>query len=329
VSSSEPDADVPPVDLCPDDPVKTAPGECGCGVPDSDSDEDGTLDCNEGCASDPAKIAPGACGCGAVDDDRDGDGTATCHDACPDDASKTEPGACGCGLPDTDIDTDGDGVACGDRCPDDIAKLEPGFCGCGEVEDAVWASVLPDWQSIAGLDGGSARVSFAEADNASATLDLDFAFPFFGRTYRSIQVSTNGLIVVGSGPGGATSVNKAMPTAGEVDAVIAPFWDDLDNTIDSVWFLTQGSAPDRRAVISWNAVTFHEDPGVNTAFQVLLDEDGAITFQYLTSNDGNHPLARGSSATLGVENESGTQAYQYSFDSEVVTYQSAIRLGCD
>src|SRR5687767_6357644 len=51
VSSSEPDADVPPVDLCPDDPVKTAPGECGCGVADSDSDEDGTLDCNDGCAS--------------------------------------------------------------------------------------------------------------------------------------------------------------------------------------------------------------------------------------------------------------------------------------
>ncbi|MDD9942132.1 MAG: MopE-related protein, partial [Myxococcales bacterium] len=45
-----PDADCPsPVDLCPDDPRKVAPGQCGCGLPDTDSDDDGTLDCDETC----------------------------------------------------------------------------------------------------------------------------------------------------------------------------------------------------------------------------------------------------------------------------------------
>ena len=34
-----------PEDSCPDDPTKIEPGVCGCGVPDTDSDEDGTLDC--------------------------------------------------------------------------------------------------------------------------------------------------------------------------------------------------------------------------------------------------------------------------------------------
>ena len=34
-------------DACPNDPVKTIPGVCGCGVPDTDSDGDGMADCWE------------------------------------------------------------------------------------------------------------------------------------------------------------------------------------------------------------------------------------------------------------------------------------------
>ena len=34
-------------DNCPNDPHKMVPGTCGCGFPDSDSDDDGTLDCIE------------------------------------------------------------------------------------------------------------------------------------------------------------------------------------------------------------------------------------------------------------------------------------------
>jgi hypothetical protein len=32
-------------DCCPEDPSKTAPGACGCGVPDTDTDSDGIADC--------------------------------------------------------------------------------------------------------------------------------------------------------------------------------------------------------------------------------------------------------------------------------------------
>ncbi len=105
-----------PTDGCPNDPNKIAPGVCGCGVPDIDSDGDGTMNCNDGCPNDPNKIAPGQCGCGVADTDTDGDGTANCNDGCPNDPNKIAPGACGCGVAETD--TDQDGVPdCVDNCP--------------------------------------------------------------------------------------------------------------------------------------------------------------------------------------------------------------------
>lgn len=92
--------DKPGGDQCPDDPDKTQPGECGCGVPDTDSDGDGIPDCIDGCPNDPDKTQPGVCGCDSPDTDSDGDGTPDCSDQCPDDPNKTQPGECGCGIPD-------------------------------------------------------------------------------------------------------------------------------------------------------------------------------------------------------------------------------------
>lgn len=67
-------------DQCPDDPDKTAPGLCGCGVPDTDSDGDGTVDCNDQCPDDPYKTDPDLCGCNVPDADSDGDELLDCYD---------------------------------------------------------------------------------------------------------------------------------------------------------------------------------------------------------------------------------------------------------
>ncbi len=101
----------------------------GNAVPDeceADGDGDGTIDACDGCPTDPLKTAPGVCGCNVSDTDGDGDGTADCQDGCPTDPLKTAPGQCGCGNPDTD--TDLDGVAdCVDNCP---ALPNPGQKDC-------------------------------------------------------------------------------------------------------------------------------------------------------------------------------------------------------
>ncbi len=43
-------------DGCPTDGNKQAPGACGCGVPDTDSDNDGLADCNDNCPNQPGQI---------------------------------------------------------------------------------------------------------------------------------------------------------------------------------------------------------------------------------------------------------------------------------
>jgi hypothetical protein len=109
-------------DLCPSDPEKANPLQCGCGNPETDSDNDGTANCNDLCPSDALKTAPGTCNCGVADTNTDGDAQPDCLDECDSDPTKTAVGACGCGMPDTN--SDGDSLPdCRDECPLDAARV--------------------------------------------------------------------------------------------------------------------------------------------------------------------------------------------------------------
>ncbi|QQR85309.1 MAG: T9SS type A sorting domain-containing protein [Flavobacteriales bacterium] len=161
-------------DGCPNDPNKIAPGECGCGVADTDTDGDLTADCNDGCPNDPNKIAPGICGCGVSDVDTDGDLTADCNDGCPADPNKIAPGACGCGVADTDTDSDGT-ADCNDACPN-LANLVNGDpCDDGNpntindvVSNCICAGTLLG-NDCEGVPGGPAVPGTACNDNDDCT----------------------------------------------------------------------------------------------------------------------------------------------------------------
>jgi len=105
-------------DFCGFDPDKTEPGACGCGVPDSDTDGDGVLDCFDGCPLDVNRT---------TDVDTDGDGVLDCNDHCPNDADLSDS-----------VDTDGDGVLdCNDQCPTDPTRASSGDRDNDGVVDCV------------------------------------------------------------------------------------------------------------------------------------------------------------------------------------------------
>ncbi|WP_033222468.1 S8 family serine peptidase [Kitasatospora phosalacinea] len=157
-------------------------------------------------------------------------------------------------------------------------------------------------------------------DEDAKTVALPFPVTYYGVKYTSAAVTTNGLVDFLE-PRIGDYANTALPTAYKPNGVVAPFWDDL--TLDkkaTVTTATTGTTGKRTFAVVWNNVPLVSDSSKRVTFEVLFDEaTGAITFQYQTV-----PGA-GSGATVGLENQAGTDALQYSFNQAVLTNGSAIR----
>jgi subtilisin family serine protease len=153
-------------------------------------------------------------------------------------------------------------------------------------------------------------------DDAGAAVNLPFTFGLYGQSYNTAFVTTNGnlnFLAVNT-----SFSNTAIPNAAAPNAAIYPFWDDLFvDASASVRTELLGAAPNRRFVIEWRNVTFFGDTTRRLDFEVVLHEDGgAILTQYRNvANDGRE---MGNSATLGIENQTGAVAFQYSFNEAAV-----------
>lgn len=123
-----------------------------------DADQDGTPDCSDGCPSDPLKTTPGACGCGAPDTDSDFDGAADCIDPCPtDNPNDTDAdGVCDSAdvCPGFDDTADADDDAVPDACDNCPAAYNPGQ---GVFGDANGDSAVDLQDILCVLDGFAGR----------------------------------------------------------------------------------------------------------------------------------------------------------------------------
>ena len=158
-------------------------------------------------------------------------------------------------------------------------------------------------------------------DDATTEVALPFPFIFYGREYTRAFVSTNGLVSFLEPA--SQYANTPIPDAGPPNAAIYALWDDLAvDAAASVRVLAQGTAPHRRFVIEWRDVTFVQDPALRVSFEVILHENGNVLLQY-RGLEGGGP-EQGASATVGIENETGTIALQYAFEAPVLSDARAI-----
>ena len=124
-------------------------------------------------------------------------------------------------------------------------------------------------------DAAASGLPLTLGDDDSAAVDLPFAFPFFGASYRQIFVNSDGNLTFQAGDNASSSRSLGRMVAGSPR--IAPLFTDLDPSQkpDSVRLLAEAA----RLVVSWVAVPAYSSSGPQT-FQVRLYPDGRIQFAY-------------------------------------------------
>ena len=117
-------------------------------------------------------------------------------------------------------------------------------------------------------------------DDASAAVPLPFAFPFYGTSYRAVNVNSDGNLTFGQPDGASTARNLGRLLFGPPR--IAPLLTDLDPSQGGsvAW-----SAAGDRFSVTWTEVPQFDRTDRNT-FQVSLYADGRIETAYGTVTAG-------------------------------------------
>jgi hypothetical protein len=213
----------------------------------------------------------------------------------------------------------------------EIAASREKFCGdVGAADLHVDTDVTADLHLTPQVDAGGYRCSrpygdhpfhsgtvvrTLTGDNAYQSMPLPFAFPFYGQRYSTTWVDTNGVLYF-SDPGASKPNRTSVPDPDGPNNLIAPFWSDL--VVDSTSKIRTtliGQAPNRQFVVEWRDVYVQGWWNQRFSFEVLLGEQGTISFTYNgTDWEGN----RGKEGLIGIENADGSAGYQYSLNEPAV-----------
>ena len=141
-------------------------------------------------------------------------------------------------------------------------------------------------------------------DDGEELIPLPFTFWFYGNPYTQVSVG-DGALVFGT-DGDINNRNECVPGNNRDgdDALALPMWDDLNaeqSKGGDVYWEIQGTAPEQRLVIQYEAIP-HYDAETAYTFQAILLEDGyQILFQYASVGGPEADYDYGASATVGIQ----------------------------
>lgn len=143
-------------------------------------------------------------------------------------------------------------------------------------------------------------------DGGWSNLPITFNFNFFGSTYNSFAVSTNGFIFLGSGnPNTFTGYSNAFPSAAAARPSIGANYSDLDfdgtTSNSKIEYFTIGTSPNKQLVVNWTG-QFFNNTGTITTQAILYESSNIIEVHTFTSSGTN-------ASVEGIQNATGTTAY--------------------
>jgi gliding motility-associated-like protein len=162
-------------------------------------------------------------------------------------------------------------------------------------------------------------------DRSWGPLNIGFNFTFYGNIYNRFYVTSNGLVIFGSGSNDYTE--DPIPFASTPNNLIAAFWDDIViNPSGKILYTTIGASPNRKCIIQWTNMGFYASTVLMGTFSVILYEgSNNIQIQYRSIIDNTSARSHGSSASIGIENSNGTSGIQYAYhNSTAILSEQAI-----
>ena len=168
-----------------------------------------------------------------------------------------------------------------------------------------------DWVDITGV---GTNTGLSSDDQNLGPFPIGFDFEYYGNTFSSFRVCSNGWISFSST---VTSYsNQMLPNSGAPENLVAPFWDDLTLASGgSCYYYNDGA----RLIIEWYQVPHYSTGGPYT-FEVIIYPTGEIIYQYLSMADPTN------SATVGTQNAAKTDGLNIVFNNSLVYDGLAIRI---
>ncbi len=136
---------------------------------------------------------------------------------------------------------------------------------------------------------------------AYSTVSLPFSFNYYGTSYSTVTINTQGYINFGT-PTYSYAV-VSLPSASAPLGMIAPFWHYMNAATGSIQYTTLGTAPNRKFVVRYNAVADYAGGGQNTA-QIVLFETSNIIDMFISKANSTGTY----NGVCGIQNPSGTVA---------------------
>jgi uncharacterized repeat protein (TIGR02543 family) len=177
-----------------------------------------------------------------------------------------------------------------------------------------WEEISETGTAVADPDGG--EYGFYD-DFTFGPFPVGFSFPFYGNTFDSFYVSTNGWISF-TEPTSFFNRPTPLPNLDAPFNLVAPFWDDLSVYTggQNIYYLYDGE----KLIVEYKNVHRYGDIGASYTFEVFLYPDGNMVFQY-QSMTGPRDWA-----TVGVQNETGNEGLQIASSEDYVEDGLAVRV---
>lgn len=148
---------------------------------------------------------------------------------------------------------------------------------------------------------------FLGDDQVSGAVPIGFSFSFYGSTYPTAYVSSNGFVTFSAFQSSGCCSGAPIPSTGSPNNLVSGYWADLyPPGGGSIKYQTLGTAPNQRFIVQFTGIPHYCCSSFPVTMQFKLFEgsgDIEVHYQSAPNNGATH--------SAGIEDAAGTIGLQY------------------